>query len=187
MTEAGRRLFLNCIHYIRRFEGRAPLVRKRQSDRLAAVRMAPSGDRLRQLVQKNPKITPGIALDVLTRYMNDPNGLAQYFRDNLEWVYCSKGLRIDDELKSLGIDSNRKVESLQRLIDLLEDAQRGALARQLLGRYTDRSFETAAQWRQWLDENRNRLFFSDVGGYKFFVIPEGYLPGPKAVDPRTLP
>jgi hypothetical protein len=175
MTEAGRRLFLNCIHYIRRFEGKAPLVRARRYDRFNAVRIAPSGDRLREWAERDSKVTPGIAMEVLKRYVKDPQGLAQYFRENLEWVYYDKGLRIDDELKSLGIDSNRKVESLRRLIDLLEDAPQANTARQLLSRYTDRSFETVPQWRQWLEENKDRLFFSDVGGYKFFVVPEGYL------------
>ncbi|OHB65488.1 MAG: hypothetical protein A2Y77_11050 [Planctomycetes bacterium RBG_13_62_9] len=178
MTEAGRRLFLNCIHYIRRFEGKAPLVRKRRSDRLQAVRIAPLGDRLREWAERDSKVTPGIAMDILKRYVGDPNGLAQYFRDNLEWVYYDKGLRIDEELKSLGIESNRRIESLGRLIELLDDAQHAATAKTLLGRYTDRTFETPPQWRQWFNANKDRVFFSDVGGYKFFVVPEGYLIGP---------
>jgi len=33
------------------------------------------------------------------------------------------------------------------------------------------NFETGRQWRTWLNQNRRRLFFSDVGGYKFFVAP----------------
>jgi hypothetical protein len=43
------------------------------------------------------------------------------------------------------------------------------LALRLLTRYTPERFETAAHWRTWLDANRRRLFFSDVGGYKFFI------------------
>ncbi len=82
---------------------------------------------------------------------------------------------MDEELKGLGIDSNRKIESLQRLIELLDDPQRAATARKLLSRYTDRSFETAAQGRQWLDENKGRIYFTEVGGFKFKVVPEGYL------------
>jgi hypothetical protein len=182
MTEAGRRLFLNCIHYIRRFEGKAPLVRARRSDRLQAVRLASSGDRLRQWAERDPKITPGIAMDLLKRYVNDPNGLDQYFRDNLEWVYYDKGLRIDEELKSLGIESNHKIESLRRLIELLEDAQQAATAKKLLARYTDGAFETPQQWRQWFEDNQDRIFFSDRGGYKFFVMPEGYLTSGRPVS-----
>jgi len=31
------------------------------------------------------------------------------------------------------------------------------------------------QWRKWLGDNRGRIFFTDVGGYKFRVVPAGYL------------
>jgi hypothetical protein len=121
MTEAGRRLFLNCIHYIQRFDGKVPLVRWRCIDRLNAVRLAPIGDRLRKSAEEDSTFTPGIAMDILRRYPGDPNGLARHFQDNIEWVYYDKGLRVDEELKALGIDSNRKVETLARLFELLKD------------------------------------------------------------------
>jgi hypothetical protein len=44
-------------------------------------------------------------------------------------------------------------------------------------RYTDVAFDTPQQWQQWLDSNRDRLYFTDIGGYKFFVVPEGYPAG----------
>ena len=45
----------------------------------------------------------------------------------------------------------------------------------LLERYTGLRFEKPPQWKAWLDANRAKLFFSDVGGYRFYVLPEGYL------------
>jgi hypothetical protein len=80
-------------------------------------------------------------------------------------------------LKDLGIPSNRRIATLERLVELLEDSKTSATAQRLLKRYTDRDFATPQQGRQWLQQNRNRIFFSDVGGYKFFVVPEGYLEG----------
>jgi hypothetical protein len=38
MTEAGRRLFINCIHYICRFDGQTPLVRHECEGRLSLLR-----------------------------------------------------------------------------------------------------------------------------------------------------
>jgi len=105
-----------------------------------------------------------------------------YYRQNMEWIYWDKGFKVDDDLKGLGLDSNRKIASLQRLIELLDNAQDAATAKKLLSRYTECSFETPLQWRQWFDENRNRLYFTDTGGYKFKVVPEGYLIGK---DSRT--
>ena len=90
------------------------------------------------------------------------------------WVYRDRVFKVDEELKGLGIDSNRKIESLQRLIEMLDDTQRAATVRTVLSRYTDRSFETAQQGRQWLAENKDRIYFTDVGGYKFKIVPPGY-------------
>ena len=78
----------------------------------------------------------------------------------------------------MGIDSNRKIASLKRLIVLLDDGQQdGETVRRLLARYTSVSFDTAQQWQQWFDDNKDHLFFSDVGGYRFRVVPQGYGPG----------
>ncbi len=82
---------------------------------------------------------------------------------------------IDSELKSLGIASNRKTETLEKLIEYLSDRDKEAIARKLLGRYTEEKFQTPEQWKKWLDANRDRIYFSDVGGYKFRIVPKGYL------------
>ena len=171
MTEAGRRLFINCIHYIHRFEGKAPLVRRRRNPRVDVIRLAPIGDRLREAAEKDSTLTPGIAMDILKRYVGDPNGLTQYGRENLEWIYYDKGLRVDEELKALGLDSNRKVETLERLFGLLNDPTHAATAKQLLGRYTDG--QTTFDFKN----GRDRIYFTDIGGYKFMVVPKGYLAG----------
>jgi hypothetical protein len=172
MTEAGKNLFLNCIHYIRRFDGKMPLVRIRSSDRLSALRLAGiinriSEDRKQFFLGQFPQ-------ELYEKYKSDPNGLAQYFRTNLEWVYRDKVFRVDEELKALGVDSNRRLQTLERLIALLDDPSRAEPATTLLRRYATVSFDTPQQWRQWIETHRSRIFFTDVGGYKFMVVPEGY-------------
>ena len=173
MTESGRKLFLNCIAYIHRFDGKAPLVRRQSSSRIDAVRIAAfinriSGEQKKFFLGQYPE-------KLYEKYGHDPNGLMQYYRENLEWVYRDRVFEVDEELKGLGIDSNRKIESLQRLIELLDDAQRAATAKKLLTRYADHSFETSQQGRQWLEENKDHIYFTDVGGYKFKVVPQEYL------------
>lgn len=180
MTEPGRKLFLNCIYYIQRFDGAMPLVRVQSSPRISAVQAAAyinriSGDQKKFFLGMYPE-------ELYAKYGQDPEGLTRYYRENLEWVYRDRMFKVDEELKGLGIDSNRKIESLQRLIELLDDAQRAATAQKLLIRYTDRSFETAQQGRQWLAENKDRIYFTDVGGYKFKVVPPGYLTGKAAKE-----
>ncbi len=181
MTEAGRRLFINCIHYIRRFDGKTPLVRPRVGGRRSALL---SASFLKVITDKKGSFTRAFPDELWDKYQSDFDGLLAYYKENLELVYWERVYRVDDELKSLGLDSNRKVESLRRLIDLLGDEQRAGTARKLLSRYTDQSFGTPQRWRQWFDESKDRLYFTDVGGYKFQVAPRGYVIGRKNKGPE---
>lgn len=119
------------------------------------------------------------APELLKRYKGDRAGLVKYYKDNFELIYRDKYFLVDAELKVLGIESNRKLVTLEKLIELLEDQKRVETAKRLLLRYTENSFATVAQWREWLEENRGRIYFSDVGGYRFRVIPKGYLELPR--------
>ena len=175
MTEAGRRLFLNCIHYIRRFDGQTPLVRRESEGRLYTLRWAPAP---KGAVQPKLVFVGTLPEDVLRKYEARPNELPNELNDsyvkNVELLYWDRGYRVDEDLRTLGIKSNRQIETLSRLIELLGDRQRAETARRVLARYTSESFETPQQWRQWFQANRERIFFTDVGGYKFLVAPEGY-------------
>jgi hypothetical protein len=82
---------------------------------------------------------------------------------------------IDDELRSLGFNSNRKPQTLEGLIALLKQPAKNAAATRLLQRYTDESFSKVQQWEEWLKASQGRIFFTDLGGYKFLIVPPGYL------------
>jgi hypothetical protein len=170
MTEPGRQFFLNCICYIRKFDGVRPIVRVQSSDRLTAVHLAMLMTRI-----KDPSFrTNTFPAELLEKFKDDSNGMARYYQDHFELIYYQRGFHIDADLSALGLKSNRKVETLQRVIELLGDPAQAPAARKVLGRYTRESFETPDQWQAWFKENRDRLFFSDVGGYKFFVKPMNY-------------
>jgi hypothetical protein len=176
MTKDGKKLFLNCICYIHKFDGKAPLVRTTAQHRLNTIRLAPGAERSwrRRRKENDKSITPYIPDDVTEKFLGDPNGLVQYYKDNIELIYLDRQFRVDSELKSLGISSNRHIDTLERLIALLRDDSHADTARLLLSRYTNESFQTAEQWQSWFDHNRDRIFFTDVGGYKFLVAPKGY-------------
>ncbi len=177
MTDAGRKLFLNCIHYIHRFDGKAPLIRKIAQHRLNTLRLAPGSERYWRRRQREPdrRVTPYIPDDVTEKFLGDPNGLVQYYQDNLEFIYQDRQFRVDSELKSLGLHSNRQIATLERLISLLKDEKSAETARRLLARYTNQSFREPQEWQSWFEQNKERVYFTDVGGYKFLVVPEGYL------------
>ncbi len=171
MTEAGKRLFINCICYIKAFDGKGALVRRQGSHRDNALRLAA----LITQIKDKSFFSNTFSEQLQEKYKDDPEGLVKYYLDDYEFIYREDVFRIDRELKSLGIESNREVESLQKLISLLEDGNKAQMAKKLLGRYTSENFERGKQWQEWFDASKERLFFSDVGGYKFFVAPEGYL------------
>jgi hypothetical protein len=175
MTEPGRRLFINCIHYVRRFDGQAPLVRRQCEGRLSTLRWAPAG---KGTTQQKLVFVGTYPQDVMRKYQGRSDELNAYYVKNPELLYWDQGFRVDADLKSLGLKSNREIGTLRRLIELLEDKRHAATARQLLSRYTECSFETPQQWRQWFDENEDRIYFTDVGGYKFRVVPERYVTRP---------
>ena len=169
MTDPGQKLFLNCICYIEQFDGKAPLVRTRASHRDNALRLAALVDRI-----DDERFFRSAFPEELRKYEDDPEALVAHYQAGYELIYRDGVFRIDAELESLGILSNREVSTLQRLIALLEDDSKADIAGRLLRRYTELDFDTAAEWRQWHEASGERVFFSDVGGYKFLVAPEGY-------------
>jgi hypothetical protein len=171
MTEAGRRLFLNCIHYIRRFDGQAPLVHREREERLSALRWAPVQ---KGATQQKLVFSGTYPQDVMRRYQGRSDELNDYYVKNVELIYWDQGYRVDEELRSLGLKSNHKVETLERLFELHQDETQRQIAQRLLDRYTDG--HTTFDFK----DGRNRIYFSDFGGYKFKVVPEGYLTGETA-------
>ena len=170
MSEAGWRLFVNCIVYAAKFDGKNPLVHRESSHRDNALRL---GALITQIKDKS-FFERTFSKDLTNKYKDDPDGLVKYYNDNYELIYKDRVFMIDSELKSLGIASNRKTETLETLIEYLSDKDKEATAGKLLGRYTEKKFQTQEQWKKWLDDNRGRIYFSDVGGYKFRVVPKGY-------------
>lgn len=171
MTEAGQKLFLNCICYIKQFDGKGPLVTRKSSPRDNAVRLAALINR----IEDKSFFENTFPAELKEKYDGNPDGLVKYYKDNVEYIYRDRTFVVDEDVKSLGLPSNRTVESLGQMIALLDNQDKAGTARTVLGRYTDEDFATPQEWQNWYDNNKDRLFFSDFGGYKFFVIPKGYL------------
>ncbi len=171
MTEAGQKLFLNCLCYIKKFDGKAPLVTRKGYPRDNAVRLAALINRIKD----KSFFESTFPAELKEKYDGDPDGLVEYYKDNFEFIYRERTFLIDSDLKTLGLSSNRTIETLEKLIELLDSDEHSETAQKLLIRYTQESFEKREQWQNWHAENKGRFFFSDFGGYKFFVVPEGYL------------
>ncbi len=180
MTRDGSRLFINCLVYISRFDNKGPLVRRQADHRDNALRLAALINQIRDPTFFDEIFSPAL----MQRFKGSPDAMVAYFLDGYELIYSDKTFMIDEQLRSLGLKSNRRMETLERLVQLLEDRLEAPTARRMLQRYTDENFQTHDDWRKWLDQNRSRIFFSDVGGYKFRIIPDEYIDRQPPLDEK---
>jgi len=167
MTPEGRKCFLNSICYIKKYDGQKPLIAKTTSGRAWALVYA---GYLKTINDEN-FIKQLFPEDLRQRFGKDPEKYIQYYKENLEYLHEEKGrVAVDEDVKGLGL-SNRKVEFLDRCMSMLEKGEEQELAMRLLKRYTRETFSDAREWRAWLEKNRDQLFFTDTGGYKFLIDP----------------
>ncbi|HEY6901271.1 MAG TPA: protein-disulfide reductase DsbD domain-containing protein, partial [Puia sp.] len=132
--------------------------------------------------------------DLFERFGTKTELYQAYYKANYEYYYPADAysLQLDTDVQRLGI-SNRKVELLEKCIGLWEKGQDTAMARRVLERYTVEHFRSAAAWRVWLTKNKNRLFYTEAGGFKFMVDTYGAQAGkpvaalaPTTADPVAV-
>ena len=58
---------------------------------------------------------------------------------------------------------------LEKCVAMLQQNDRADLALRILKRYTAKDFQTAAEWDEWLSKNKDKLFFTETGGYRFMI------------------
>ncbi len=169
MTEEARKVFANSVAYITRFDGQQPV----------SKRLNMSRDDLSQYfvwARKSPAILRrAFGNDLVEKFDGDVAGLEKHVEANLGFMHTisRREIRVDDDAQAVGI-ANNDIAILQHCINHFEsrNQMKADRAKRLLKRYTHESFMTTAQWQQWLDTNRSRMFFSDVGGFKWYVMPE---------------
>ncbi len=201
LTPEARHCFVNAICYIKKFDGQVPLVRKTQrgvaSARQRALVYAADFKMILdrewfigtqpESIRKDPAKIAELHRERVQQYQdhfpeelrrafgNDSEQYIKYYQDNLEFLGPVGGpgfpLAVDEDVKALGL-SNRKVELLDRCISMLEHGEQPDRALRVLKRYTSEDFADAKVWRSWLLAHRDRMFFTDVGGFKFMIAPE---------------
>ena len=173
MTDSARKVFLNAVVYMKRFDGARPLVVDPVGARGWAATFAIWYARRPDYGWASHS-TQCFTPRVLEGAEGDLTKLASFVEANLSWIRVEPGTKkfdLDTEAKALGV-ANNDVALLDRCVTMLEKGDRADLARTLLARYVDANPGTDAKsWRAWLDANRARLYFTDRGGYRFRVRP----------------
>lgn len=107
------------------------------------------------------------------QFGTDVKSYLKYLDDNFEYLGYEKdkgyyGLVVDEDVKALGV-SNRKIELLETCIALLNKDKDTELANRILKRYTNENFNSVKEWTSWFQLNKDKLFFTEAGGYKWLV------------------
>lgn len=95
----------------------------------------------------------------------------RYYERNRPYFYPNPdgyGLIVDEDVRSLGI-ANNDLKLLEKAITLLERGEDVEKATRILHRYTLCRFATPAQWREWLNTYRDKMFFTESGGWIWLV------------------
>lgn len=186
MTPQARDVFVNAVCYAHKFDRQPPLARRTGWTRgrgwaLVQARRAESED--------DETFRRSYPAALREQFGRDGAKYERYYRENLEYLTLEVDefklklghvpqpltalafrFLVDEDVKKLGV-SNRSLALLERCVRMLEEGKDTDLAMRVLRRYTSESFDNAAGWRAWLEKNRDRLFFTDIGGYCWITAP----------------
>jgi hypothetical protein len=180
MNDIGLAMLVNSIAYIARFTEDRPIA-------LTPSVFSPNGGRIfdRDVIGRLTA-HPSRDLAILKYYVSadlyqqvgakSRSELAEWFRDARPWLRADDDgkLILDEEARSFGASPERLEFFEQAIAALRESGEQARLARKLLERYAPDGPDpagSAANWASWAAENKPYLFFSDTGGYRWYVDP----------------
>jgi len=101
---------------------------------------------------------------------NNPEAYAKFYNDNYDYFYGFGfyHLEIDEDVKSMCIP-NYDLRILDEAIKLWETGKDSDKAKRILSRYTLVDFATAKEWREWYNTYKDKLFFTEAGGWLFLI------------------
>ena len=116
--------------------------------------------------------------DMLKRYQDsafymfgtDEQAYLDYYDTNKDWFYGEGfyNLTVDEDAKAWGIPNN-DIRLLDKAISEWEKGGEVERAKRVLERYTLCRFATPQEWRAWYNANKDKLFFTESGGWLFMV------------------
>ncbi len=178
MTEAGRSMLVNAIVYISRFKHDRPIIRVRSG-------FSGKGTRPRETIRRWLN-TPEYPVTWFERFFA-PGVLDGVSGDGNRGAYdrwltgVFDYLRADDEGKMLIDEEARRLQAppggdefFDKAIDCLAEPAKADAAKTLLLRYAPAESNPPidgdpAAWRAWHKSNRPYLFYSEPGGYRWYL------------------
>jgi hypothetical protein len=196
LNETGRALLVNSIAYIAGFHQDRAICRSPSSFTGVSIRARSKLERW-LADEKTPLewVTAALAPELLKDVPADRSAFGEWFRAHREWLHPGEDgrLALDLDAKTLGIAYGRPEMFDAACAALAEGGKRAQHASALLARYVPEgpgSGSSAEVWRAWIAEHRPYLFFSEWGGYRWYVdtlaqrrkVPSAELVGPARRD-----
>lgn len=94
-----------------------------------------------------------------------------YYNYNEPYMYYDmqqRRAKVDLEIRELGI-ANNDIRLLDKCISMLENNTEVDKATTILQRYTLARFGGAKEWREWFETYKDKMFFSEAGGFVWLI------------------
>jgi hypothetical protein len=181
MNETGRALLVNSIVYISRFtEDRpiartpSPFVEPAPRDRAVIQRLLERDDQAPRLkLYLDAYLAPETVKAVAGKDRQQLLDWYHQFGDYLRADQDGK-LIVDEDAQAFGISPARPEFFERAIAALAAPGEQSALVRRLLARYAPQGSVAEGatdEWRRWWTANQPYLFFSDGGGYRWYIDP----------------
>ena len=182
LNDAGRALLINCVAYIARFtedrpitELPSPFVGPFSHDRAVVLRALASSDRQAYLKHV---VSHAIYKELEDRTADECQA---WYREFGKYLHADEEgkLAIDEDATVFGVPPNTPEFFGKAIAALATGDEAAARARRLLERYAPQdpaaedstAKKSVAAWRSWWQANKLYLFFSDGGGYRWYIDP----------------
>lgn len=174
LNGAGRALLVNAIAYAARCAGDRPITRvvsPFRTSKRAAMPREKAANRLRDAEGLAAWCTGALATELAAL---PPEQRQPRFLELTPFLVAGDGNRldVDADLRAWQV-GNRDVAMFDRCAQALRaGGDEAARARSVLARYVPDGpgrAAPAADWLQWIAAHRSCVYFSDVGGYRWFV------------------
>ncbi len=176
MNENGRAMLVNSICYIARFRDSRPIIRRSPD-----ARLLDRGAIDRLIKNKHRDLEPYLKWFFAEKLRESLDGktrkeLADWYRSTRSFLTADKQGKffVDEQAKRFGIPPEDLKFIPAAIAGLKKTGAEENLSKELLRRYVPSGPGADASprdWQAWWDENQHFLFFSDSGGFRWYVDP----------------
>jgi len=164
-TDQGKNLFINSINYIAKFKDDYHIVEKLTDSRkrvMNTIELTRINEAFMWMLKRD------LEEEVLNETEQDLDKLEEWYDENEPYLHKSDKKLVIDETAKKEKTPNNMIESIAIWIEML-DTKKDKAAKRLLAEYVSKKEMTLKEWKSWYEENKNYLFFSDSGDFKFFI------------------